>query len=175
MATLGLDYFSVDVRPKSNPGDSYNLKIWDTAGQERFKSLTMTFYKQSHGMMICFDLTKRKTFEAVRRWFLAVNNNCEADVAVLLIGTKCDLADERVVSQEEAQQLAAESGMTYFETSAKEGINVSEAFTEMIDLVYKSKFASQDDDGAIAAAPQQREGTIKLSRASEKKVDAAKE
>ena len=176
MATLGLDYFSVDVRPKSNPGDSYNLKIWDTAGQERFKSLTMTFYKQSHGMMICFDLTKRKTFEAVRRWFLAVNNNCEADVAVLLIGTKCDLADERVVSQEEAQQLAAESGMTYFETSAKEGINVSEAFTEMIDLVYKSKFARQDDDdGAIAAAPQQREGTIKLSRASEKKVEAAKE
>ena len=65
--------------------------------------------------------------------------------------------------------------MTYFETSAKEGINVNEAFTEMIDLVYKSKFARQDDDGAIAAAPQQREGTIKLSRASEKKVDAAKE
>ena len=45
MATLGLDFVSKDVAPKSNPNDTYNLKIWDTAGQERFKSLTMTFYK----------------------------------------------------------------------------------------------------------------------------------
>ena len=47
MATLGLDFISQDVNPKSAPNESYNLKIWDTAGQERFKSLTMTFYKQS--------------------------------------------------------------------------------------------------------------------------------
>ena len=58
MATLGLDFISKDVQPQSNPKDQYNLKIWDTAGQERFKSLTMTFYKQSQGMMICFDVTK---------------------------------------------------------------------------------------------------------------------
>ena len=45
MATLGLDYYAIDVQPKSNPSDNFNLKIWDTAGQERFKSLTMTFYK----------------------------------------------------------------------------------------------------------------------------------
>ena len=93
-------------------------------------------------MMICFDLTKRKTFESVRRWYLAVNNNCEANTAVLLIGTKCDLEDERVVSREEAEERAAENGMRYFETSARTGLNVQAAFTEMIELVYKSKFAS---------------------------------
>ena len=92
------------------------------------------------------------------------------------MGNKCDMEDERVISYERGKQLADSLGLEFFETSAKEGINVSEAFTEMIDLVYKSKFARQDDDeGAIAAAPQQREGTIKLSRASEKKVEAAKE
>ena len=47
MATLGMDFISQDVNPKSSPNEKYNLKIWDTAGQERFKSLTMTFYKQS--------------------------------------------------------------------------------------------------------------------------------
>ena len=60
--------------------------------------------------------------------------------------------------------------MLYYETSAREGINVNEAFTEMIDLVYKSKFAASagdPEDGAIAAAPAHREGTIKLSRKSE--------
>lgn len=95
MATLGLDFVSKDVHPKSAPNDSYNLKIWDTAGQERFKSLTMTFYKQSQGMMICFDLTKPRTFDSVRRWIVAVNQNCEADVATLLIGNKADLTEER--------------------------------------------------------------------------------
>ena len=170
LATLGLDYFALDVNPKSSPNDQYNLKIWDTAGQERFKSLTMAFYKQSHGMMICFDITKRKTFESVRRWFLAVNNNCEADTAVILIGTKCDLADERVVSTEEAQQLAAESGMTYFETSARENINVNEAFSELIDLVYKAKFAQES---AEVVQPPARE-TVKLTRKSEVAATSAK-
>ena len=99
MATLGLDFISQDVQPKSKPSFSYNLKIWDTAGQERFKSLTMTFYKQSQGMMICFDLTKAKTFASVRRWILAVNQNCEENVATMLIGTKCDLSDERAVTK----------------------------------------------------------------------------
>ena len=47
MATLGLDFINQDVNPKSAPNQQYNLKIWDTAGQERFKSLTVTFYKQS--------------------------------------------------------------------------------------------------------------------------------
>ena len=122
MATLGLDFISKDVNPASNPSDSYNLKIWDTAGQERFKSLTMTFYKQSQGMMICFDLTKPKTFQSVRRWIVAVNQNCESGVSMILVGNKCDLEDDRAVSREDAEQLAAENGMLYFETSAKGAI-----------------------------------------------------
>ena len=136
MATLGLDFINQDVHPKSNPSDQYNLKIWDTAGQERFKSLTVTFYKQSQGMIICFDLTKRKTFDSVRNWVVAINRNCEENIATLLVGNKCDLEEERVVSKDEAEQLAAENNMQYFETSALSGHNVKEAFIEMIDLVY---------------------------------------
>ena len=63
MSTLGLDYIKQDVTPKSAPSSTYNLTIWDTAGQERFKCLTMNFFKQSQGMMICFDLTKPKSFQ----------------------------------------------------------------------------------------------------------------
>ena len=111
-------------------------------------------------MMICFDLTKPKTFQSVRRWIVAVNQNCEQGVSTLLIGNKCDLEDERAVSREEAEQLAADNGMMYFETSARSNINVREAFVHMIDLVYKNKFA------ANVPPPVQRE-TIKLGRKSE--------
>ena len=137
-ATLGLDFVTKDVHPRSNMNDTYNLKIWDTAGQERFKSLTMTFYKQSQGMIICFDLTKRKTFESVRRWIVAVSTNCDANVATLLVGNKCDLEHERTVSKEEGEQLAAENNMLYFETSARDGTNVDQAFIEMIDGIYRN-------------------------------------
>ena len=161
MATLGLDFISQDVAPKSNKNEKYNLKIWDTAGQERFKSLTMTFYKQSQGMMICFDLTKPRTFESLRRWMVAVNQNCEAGIATLLIGNKCDLEDERAISKETAEQFAADNGMQYFETSAKSNINVREAFEQMIDQVYKNKFA------AGQKSSQEERGTIKLNGKTE--------
>ena len=87
-------------------------------------------------MMICFDLTKPKTFQSVRRWVTAVEQNCEEGIATMLIGTKCDLTDDRAVTREEAEQLAAEHNMTYFETSARGNINIQEAFSEMIDAVY---------------------------------------
>lgn len=103
IATLGLDYFAIDVQPKSSPNKSYNLKIWDTAGQERFKSLTVSFYKQSQGMMVVYDVSRRKTFESVKRWLLAINTNCKEDVAVILVANKCDLEDDRVVSEEEGR------------------------------------------------------------------------
>ena len=57
--------------------------------------------------------------------------------------------------------------MTYFETSARENINVAEAFEEMIDLVYKSKFAS---DGEIALPPPRE--TVKLTRKSEAQIQS---
>ena len=62
-------------------------------------------------MMICFDLTKPRTFDSVRRWIVAVNQNCEANVATLLIGNKADLTEERAVTQAEAEQLAADNNM----------------------------------------------------------------
>ena len=166
MATLGLDFISKDVSPSSKPDETYNLKIWDTAGQERFKSLTMTFYKQSQGMMICFDVTKQSTFQAVKRWIVAVNNNCERGVATLLIGNKCDLTDERVVSQEEAEALAADNNMQYFETSARSNINVQEPFEAIIDQVYKNKFATGEP------AEAESRGTIKLGRKSDARAAA---
>ena len=97
---------------------------------------------------------------------MAVEKNCESDVATLLLGNKCDLTDERVISKEQAQALAEENNMIYFETSAREGKGVQEAFEHMIDSVYKKKFAMGPD--AMGARPEHREGTIKLGRQSEK-------
>ena len=57
------------------------LQIWDTAGQERFRALNKTFYKNSLGAMVIFDLSDRKTFERLDRWMTELKDNLE-DVAV---------------------------------------------------------------------------------------------
>ena len=99
IASLGLDFVPQTVHPKSDPDHAYSLKIWDTAGQERFHSLTVAFYKQSQGMIICFDVTRKKTFESVRRWAEACQTNCESGIPMVLVGNKCDLEDDRQVEQ----------------------------------------------------------------------------
>ena len=43
---------------------------------------------------------------------------------VILVGNKCDMEDERVISYERGKQLADSLGLQFFETSAKENINV---------------------------------------------------
>ena len=91
-----------------------------------------------------------------------MNQNCPAGVATILIGTKCDLEEDRVISKEEAESLAADNNMMYFETSARSNIKVQDAFIEIIDQVYQNKFAPA---GAAAQAPQRE--TVKLSRKSE--------
>ena len=116
-------------------------------------------------MMICFDITKRKTYDSVRRWLLAVQNNCEEKTVVLLVGTKCDLADDRQVSQDEANQFAAENNILYFETSARENIKVNDVFEEIIDLVYQAKF-EDDEDGKEEDEPVR--DTIKIGGAAHK-------
>ena len=121
-------------------------------------------------MMICFDLTKPKTFASVKRWIVAVNQNCEEGVATLLIGNKCDLTEERAVTREEAEQVARDNNMQYYETSARGNIMVQEAFVEMIDQVYRNKFAR--NAGASAPEPVQRD-TIKLGRKSEAQAASA--
>lgn len=68
MATLGLDFVSKTYSPPDG-GNDMNVKIWDTAGQERFRTLTLSFYKQAQGVVLCFDVTNQKSFDNVRMWF----------------------------------------------------------------------------------------------------------
>ena len=107
-ATIGMDFFKQVVRPKSAPMNQYQMNIWDTAGQERFQSLTRNFFRQSDAFIICFDLTRPDSFKSVTRWVLQIRDTAGADAPVLLIGNKVDLEEERVVTREQADALAAE-------------------------------------------------------------------
>ena len=59
ICTLGIDFAQQKYKIsllgfRSNEMD---MRIWDTAGSERFQSLTKSFYKKAHGVVLCFSVT----------------------------------------------------------------------------------------------------------------------
>uniref|UniRef100_A0A8B9T972 RAB42, member RAS oncogene family n=1 Tax=Anas platyrhynchos TaxID=8839 RepID=A0A8B9T972_ANAPL len=125
--TVGVDFYVQFV--ELEPGLRVKLQFWDTAGQERFRSVTRSYYRNSAGGMLLFDLTNRASFESVRRPFRVV---------FLLVGHKSDLAAERRVGRREAERLAASLGAQYVETSAKDASNVAQAFQMLTLAIYRA-------------------------------------
>merc|ERR1719295_52727 len=66
------------------------MQIWDTAGQERFRTITNSFYRGSHGIVLVYDITDPTSFEHVRCWAQEILKYADG-AAMLLVGNKADL------------------------------------------------------------------------------------
>lgn len=144
MATIGLDYVSSTF--KSPKGEDIAVKIWDTAGQERFRTITYSFYKQANGVIVAFDVTNVTSFNNVKNWLESINQHADPNIVKALVGNKIDLEEQRVVSFEEAKNLAHQNKMPYFETSAKLNKNVDDVIGYMMEQVYLNMFSGNGSE-----------------------------
>jgi len=103
---------------------------WDTAGQERFRTLTSSYYRGAHGIIIVYDVTNRESFDNVRQWMQEIDKFASESVNKLLVGNKCDL-DSREITTEEGQELSKQFDVPFLEVSAKNSTNIEETFTKM--------------------------------------------
>ncbi len=71
------------------------MQIWDTAGQERFKTITASYYKGAHGIILTYDITDKQSFRDVENWLAEVEKHASENVIKLLVGNKCDLESKR--------------------------------------------------------------------------------
>lgn len=62
------------------------LHVWDTAGQERFKTVTQSYYRMAHGIVLVYDITDRASFKALSAWFKEIITYTPCNVPVLLLG-----------------------------------------------------------------------------------------
>ena len=106
------------------------VQIWDTAGQEAFRSITRSYYKSSTCAFIIYDITNKKSFSNVASWLNECRDMCYKDILICLVGNKTDLENKRIVSKEEGQKFADDNGLLFFETSAQDGTNIEELFTQ---------------------------------------------
>jgi Ras-related protein Rab-7A len=129
-ATIGADFLTKEVMIDDK---LVTLQIWDTAGQERFQSLGVAFYRGADSCVLVYDITDAKSFDNLESWmdeFMvhAAPRNHETFPFVIL-GNKSDLAKKRQVQQAKAKQWCQTKGnIPHFETSAKEAMNVEQAF-----------------------------------------------
>ena len=86
--TVGVDFKLKEIELK---GKTVRLQIWDTAGQDKFRTITTSYYKGAHGIMIVYDITDRQSFENVSEWMEEIENYAQKNVNILLIGNKNDL------------------------------------------------------------------------------------
>jgi len=148
-ATIGADFFSKDFKVGET---DVIFQIWDTAGQERYKSLGETFYRGSDACILVYDICVKESFDALSEWvgrFLkGVASDSEdpkdSGLIFVVVGNKCDVTEGRQVETDVAMEFCKKHGFQFYETSAKNSINVSEAF-EYIgqEGVEKSAQASQ--------------------------------
>lgn len=137
--TVGVDFFARLIEVED--GTRIKLQLWDTAGQERFRSITKSYYRNSVGALLVYDICNKASFDHIPIWMNEAKRHIEPHKpAFVLVGCKMDLASFsgcRAVELEEAKAFAKLHNIPHLETSAKNGANVEEAFRAITEQVYR--------------------------------------
>uniref|UniRef100_A0A0N5AHP0 Ras-related protein Rab-39B n=1 Tax=Syphacia muris TaxID=451379 RepID=A0A0N5AHP0_9BILA len=144
--TVGVDFYARMLEPR--PDLRIKLQLWDTAGQEKFRSITRSYYRNSVGVIVVYDISNHLTFDHVMDWLNEAEANvggpCPSSCVFQLIGHKADLESERQVMYEEGEFLAKYHKIKFIETSAITGDNIQEAF-----LMIAREITKRLEDGEL--------------------------
>nr|XP_037854980.1 ras-related protein Rab-1B isoform X2 [Chlorocebus sabaeus] len=159
ISTIGVDF---KIRTIELDGKTIKLQIWDTAGQERFRTITSSYYRGAHGIIVVYDVTDQFTepgpalrlplmlrrglcyvpiaqesYANVKQWLQEIDRYASENVNKLLVGNKSDLTTKKVVDNTTAKEFADSLGIPFLETSAKNATNVEQAFMTMAAEIKK--------------------------------------
>ncbi|XP_021809570.1 ras-related protein RIC1-like [Prunus avium] len=124
ISTIGVDF---KIRTVEQDGKTIQLQI----KADCIRTITSSYYRGAHGIMIVYDVTDQESFNNVKQWFNEIDRYASENVNKLLVGNKADLTANKVVSYETAKAFADEIGIPFMETSAKNATNVEQAFMAM--------------------------------------------
>ena len=148
-------------------GTWIKLQIWDTAGQERFRTITSAYYRGAMGILLVYDVGDANSFKNIRNWMKNIEQHASVNVVKGLVGNKCDIAEgERAVSQSQAQELADEYGIPFYETSAKTGENVDNVFRDLAEIVYARLKKDQQQPSSVGGRVALRDASYASTKKS---------
>lgn len=146
VSTVGIDF---KVKTVVRRDKRMKLQIWDTAGQERYRTITTAYYRGAMGFILMYDVTNEESFNSVQDWVTQIKTYSWDNAQVILVGNKSDMEAERVVTYDRGKQLADQLGLEFFETSAKENINVKNVFERLVDIICDKMSDGMDGDQSM--------------------------
>eukprot|EP00026_Physarum_polycephalum_P014456 Phypoly_transcript_14970.p1 GENE.Phypoly_transcript_14970~~Phypoly_transcript_14970.p1 ORF type:complete len:211 (+),score=31.22 Phypoly_transcript_14970:200-832(+) len=146
ISTIGVDF---KIRTINLDGKKIKLQIWDTAGQERFKTITTSYYRGAHGLIIVYDITSMDSFNSIKKWLVDVERFASPNVLKLIVGNKNDLSHRRAVDFKVAKKFADDLGIPIMEASAKDSQNIEEAFIQLATNIKRTS-----PQGGASSAPR---------------------
>ena len=140
MSTVGAD-FKIKILELNH--HKIKVQVWDTAGQEQFHSITKSYFRGAHGILLIFDVSNRVSFDRTKKWMDSIRDTSDDRVIIVLVGNKIDL--EREISREEGIKQAESYQIPYFETSAKTGEGIEDVFMYLIQAIFKQKMSQPEE------------------------------
>ncbi|XP_066998863.1 ras-related protein Rab-30 isoform X2 [Anabrus simplex] len=135
-ATIGVDFM---IKTVEIDNEKVKLQIWDTAGQERFRSITQSYYRSAHALILVYDISCQPTFDCLPDWLREIEEYASSKVLRVLVGNKIDRED-REIPTHVGEEFAQRHSMYYLETSAKEAENVEKLFMEIaVELMEQAR------------------------------------
>ena len=137
LSTIGYEFKMKNIKIKiDNIEKNVKLKIWDTSGQDIYFEQALITIKNCLGSLIVYDVSDKKSFQLVDKYLDNVySKKDKKKFPIILIGNKCDLDEERKVSFEEGKKKADSYQIDFYETSAKNNINVENVFKYLTDKI----------------------------------------
>ena len=132
-ATIGASYMGKILQFNDK---MIKFNIWDTAGQERYHSLAKMYYRDATAAIIVYDITKRDSYEGLKRWHKELTENGPKDISIIIAGNKEDLVQAEAVPPEEAMGFARSIGAQYKKTSAKSNEGIEQVFRELAGKMF---------------------------------------
>ena len=130
------------------------LELWDTAGQKKFNSMTKIFVKNSKIIILVYNVTSLKSFEALNYWYDFIIKEIGMNIILGLAGNKTDLIfDENYVEEvtsEKGKKFAKKIGATFTLVSAKESAKeINDLFNQLLNKYLESQENDIDSRGTI--------------------------
>lgn len=136
ISTIGVDFKIRNVKIQDKV---VKMQIWDTAGQERFRTITSSYYRGAHGIIVVYDITDQVSFNNAKMWLSEIERYACGNVTKLLVGNKADMNEKRAVDQGTAKAFAQQQGMLFAEASAKAGQGVEDAFMVLVKEIFDKR------------------------------------
>jgi len=159
-STIGVEFSCTTTEIE---GMLIKAQIWDTCGQDKYLAIIPAYYRRAAGVLIVFDITKRRSFEDIPRWMTRAHDYADPSAVITIVGNKTDLEHLRTVSSAEAEAYAEEHNCLYIETSARDGTNVNRAFDMLLEKIFRWKLP---EFTASVRYPEKRENPVEPKQTS---------